>query len=81
MKVETKVKRTNQLTLTGGDIVKLLQFRAEHEHDMLYVQDNAEVEFQVPADGDWSGTTLSITDANPVTVTWATTGAKCPKEE
>lgn len=54
---------TKEITLTGRDILKLLQASINEE-----IPANATVFFQVPSGGDYSGMALDITDEDHITV-------------
>jgi len=64
VKTKTEIKDKNIITLTKEDIIEFLRMKQKN------VPDNAEVSFDVPSGGDYSGVTLDIDSDNPITVTY-----------
>lgn len=66
MKPEISIRKTvitdHKVKVTGRDILKALG-----------ITNAADVVFNVPSGGDWSGMAIEITDEDPVCISWSET--------
>lgn len=60
--IATKTTRSHRIKITGNIILEYLKLQIPN------IPDNAEVYFEVPSGGDWSGMKVDINDDNPVVV-------------
>ena len=73
--VNTVTTRTFELQLNGRDIIDCVrqELKAQGGHNIADLPDNAEVTFYVPGGGDWSNTSIDITDEYPIRISWKIT--------
>ena len=62
--IDKKVSKLVKISITKEDIIKMLNDKGEQ------IPDNAEVVFQVPSGGDYSGMDLNVDIENPVKITF-----------
>ena len=63
MKIDSRIKKTNTIKITGQILLEFLQEKG-------YNIDRGNVTFRVPSGGGWSYTDIDVDEENPITVQW-----------